>query len=180
MSIDLGLLIIRVVVGLLVAGHGAQKLFGWFGGYGLRGTAGWMGSMGLRPAVPWTLLAGGSEFGGGLLLALGLLSPLGPLGVIAAMLTAIILVHWPKVWASDNGMEYPLVNAAAALGVGLAGPGAHALDSALGISLPEPLTFGVGLVLVALGVLVAKSMAYQAKQRVPVLAQTEQPLSKAA
>src|SRR5256885_11374399 len=102
MSTDLGLLIIRVVVGLLVAGHGAQKLFGWFGGYGLRGTAGWMGSMGLQPAIPWTLLAGGSEFGGGLLLALGLLSPLGSLGVIAAMLTAIILVHWPKIWSSGN------------------------------------------------------------------------------
>jgi putative oxidoreductase len=73
---DVGLLILRLVVGLLLAGHGAQKLFGMFGGHGLKGTSGWLGSMGLRPAGIWALLAGLSELGGGVLLALGLLTPL--------------------------------------------------------------------------------------------------------
>ena len=72
MSVDVGLLILRVVVGLLLLGHGAQKLFGWFGGFGLQGTAGWFASMGLRPAPFWTFMAGIAEFGGGMLLALGI------------------------------------------------------------------------------------------------------------
>lgn len=108
MSVDTALLVLRVIVGLLLAGHGAQKLFGWFGGFGVRGVAGWLTSMGLQPATGWAVLAGASEFGGGLLLALGLLSPLGSLGAFAAMLTAIALTHWPRVWASENGMELPL------------------------------------------------------------------------
>lgn len=78
---DFALLIVRIVVGLLFFGHGAQKLFGWFGGGGLNATTGWLGSIGLHPARFWALLAGLSEFGGGILLALGLLNPLGPPGI---------------------------------------------------------------------------------------------------
>ena len=94
MNTDLGLLILRLIVGLLLAGHGAQKLFGWFGGNGLSGTAGWLESLGLRPAPFWALIAGLSEVGGGILLALGLLTPLGSLGIMASMLMATIKVHW--------------------------------------------------------------------------------------
>lgn len=101
MSIDLGLLILRVVVGLLLTGHGAQKLFGWFGGPGLDGFTGWIGSMGLRPPRLWAVLGGLAEFGGGLLLVLGLFTPLGSLGILASMLMAIIQVHWPKIWARE-------------------------------------------------------------------------------
>lgn len=93
---DIGLLILRLVLGLILAGHGAQKLFGWFDGPGLQGTTGWLRSLGLRPAPFWAFMAGLGEFGGGLLLALGLLSTLGSLGLIAAMLMSIILVHWSK------------------------------------------------------------------------------------
>src|SRR5438034_6837554 len=99
MSYDLGILLLRLVVGLLMFGHGSQKLFGWFGGYGFNGTRAFMaGQLRLRPATFWTAMAGLSEAGGGLLLALGLLNPIGSLGVIAAMLMAIALVHWGHLW----------------------------------------------------------------------------------
>ena len=78
---DVALLVLRVTVGLLVAAHGAQKLFGWFGGGGLRGTSKFMASLGFRPAVGWTAIGSLAEFAGGLLLALGLFSPLGSIGV---------------------------------------------------------------------------------------------------
>jgi putative oxidoreductase len=158
MSIDFALLLLRLVVGLLVAGHGAQKLFGWFGGFGLAGTAGWLRSIGLRPPVPWALLAGFSEFGGGLLLAGGFLAPLGSLGVLAAMLTAVVLVHGPRI-LSDNSMEYPLVNGAVAFVVGLVGPGAYALDAVWGTALPTPVVFWAGLLPVIGGVLTTVAMS---------------------
>ena len=78
---DVGLLILRIVVGLLLAGHGAQKLFGWFGGPGLKGFAGWSGSMGVWPVSFWAFVAGFYEFGGGVLFALGLLDPIGSFGI---------------------------------------------------------------------------------------------------
>jgi putative oxidoreductase len=84
-----GSLLLRIVVGLLLAGHGSQKLFGWFGGGGFAATTGWIGKMGLRPVRLWALLASLSEFGGGILLVLGFLCPLGSLAVSAAMLMAI-------------------------------------------------------------------------------------------
>ena len=82
MSIALGLLIIRLVVGLSFIAHGAQKLFGWFGGYGLKGTGGWMDSLGMKPGVLMALMAGLGEFVGGLLFAAGLFTPIGA-GLIA-------------------------------------------------------------------------------------------------
>src|SRR5262245_32258505 len=149
MSIDLGLLILRVVVGLVIAAHGAQKLFGWFGGPGLKGFSGGMASMGLRPAWLWGLMGGLGEFGGGLLLALGLLNPLGSLGLIGAMAMAIALAHWSKgFWGSKGGYEYPLVLLISSAVLGLVGPGAYSLDTLLGIVLPTPPIFWVGLVAV--------------------------------
>jgi putative oxidoreductase len=155
MSYDLGMLILRLVVGGLMIGHGAQKLFGWFGGHGLAGTSAFFGgALRLRPARFWTLLAGLTEAGGGLLMVLGLLVPLGSLGVIAPMLIAIMLVHWGHLWAIENGIEYDLVLIASALAVALVGPGAYSLDAAFGIALPEPATLLLGLVLVIAGVVV--------------------------
>src|SRR5688572_23388419 len=83
-TVDLGLLALRLTAGGLLAGHGAQKLFGAFGGHGLEGTAGWLESIGLRPGKPWATLAGLSEFGGGALTALGLGGPLGPVALQGA------------------------------------------------------------------------------------------------
>jgi putative oxidoreductase len=155
MSYDLGMLLVRLVIGAVMFGHGAQKLFGWFGGHGLAGTGAFFEShLRLRPGKFWALLAGLSESGGGLLFALGLLNPLGSVGIIAAMLIAIILVHWPKFWAQDGGIEYMLVLIAASLAGALAGPGAWSLDAVLGISLPNPATLIVALMLAIGGVLV--------------------------
>jgi putative oxidoreductase len=155
MSYDLGILVLRLVVGGLLFGHGAQKLFGWFGGYGLAGTSGFFGAqLRLRPARFWTAMAGLTEAGGGLLLATGLLNPLGSLGIIAAMLTALILAHWPRFWVTDNGIEYHLVLIAAATAVALGGPGRYSLDAALGLALPAPITFLGGLILVLVGLVI--------------------------
>jgi putative oxidoreductase len=155
MSIDLGLLFLRLVLGAFLFGHGAQKLFGWFGGPGLAGTTGWLVSqLRLRPAMLWAVLAGLSEVGGGLLLALGFLSPLGSAAVVAAMLMALT-VHYPRFWVTEGGMEYALLNLAAAVALGLTGPGAYALDTLLGTTLPEPSTLIASLILAVLGVGVA-------------------------
>ena len=155
MLIDTGLLVLRVILGVLFIGHGAQKLFGWFGGPGLKGTTGWLGSMGLRPARFWALLGAFAEFGGGLLFLLGFLNPLGALGISAVMLTVIITVHWHKgFWNSNGGIEFPLVNLAIALGIALIGPGTYSLDTVLGFALPHPLSAIVGYAVVVLGVAV--------------------------
>lgn len=130
--IDLGLLIIRLVIGVLFIGHGAQKLFGWFGGHGLKGTGGWFESIGMKPGVTMALLAGLSELIGGILFALGLLTPLGGILIAATMFMAIIKVHGSNgVWATSNGYEYNLTLIAVAIGIALIGPGQYAVDALL-------------------------------------------------
>lgn len=160
---DLALLILRLAVGLLVAGHGAQKLFGWFGGHGLKGMVGWLHSQGFRPARMWALVGGLSEFAGGLLFALGLWSPLGTLGIGASMLTAV-KIHWPKVWVTEGGFEYALVNLTVAAAVGIAGPGRFSLDGVYGTALPRG-ALPLGAVLVIIGWLILLLSA-----RTPVVA----------
>lgn len=136
--INLALLVLRVTVGGLMAGHGAQKLFGSFGGYGVQGTGGWLESMGLRPGRPWAYAAGLSEFGGGMLTLLGALNPLGPVGIISSMAMATAKVHWGKpIWVTAGGAELPVVNAAAATVIIIAGSGDYSVDRALGVRLPK-------------------------------------------
>ena len=102
---DVGLLLARMVFGLVMAAHGSQKLFGWFGGYGLAGTGGFFESLGFRPGRLFAAAAGASEMTGGLLLAAGLLGPLGPAMIIAIMIVAIATVHWPNgLFAQNNGV----------------------------------------------------------------------------
>jgi putative oxidoreductase len=133
---NLGLLILRLVVGLLFAGHGAQKLFGSFGGHGLKRTAEFFEAIGLKPGRVHAPAAGAMEFGGGLLLALGLLTPVASLALIAVMSAAVITVHYPKgVWVTNGGYEYNLVLVSVAFAVAGIGPGAWSLDHALGISM---------------------------------------------
>jgi putative oxidoreductase len=135
---DLAALILRVVLGGLLAGHGSQKAFGWFNGPGLEGTSGFMEMMGMRPGRLWGTLAALSEFGGGVLTLLGLLNPLGPLGVIGAMSIATTKVHWGKpIWATEGGAELPVTNIAVATALMLNGPGKYSIDRALGIRLPD-------------------------------------------
>jgi putative oxidoreductase len=129
---DLGLLIIRLVIGVLFIGHGAQKLFGWFGGYGLKGTGGWFDSIGMKPGVTMALLAGLTELFGGILFALGLLTPLAGIMIAGTMLMAIIKVHAPNgLWSTANGYEYNLTLLVVAIGIALIGPGQYALDAFL-------------------------------------------------
>ena len=130
--IDIGLLLIRLVIGLLFIGHGAQKLFGWFGGYGLKGTGDWMDSLGIKPGMTMALLAGLTELIGGILFVLGLLTPLAGLMIAATMVMAIVKVHGPNgLWSTQNGYEYNLTLLAVAIGIALIGPGQYALDAFL-------------------------------------------------
>lgn len=129
---DLGLLIIRLVIGLLFAAHGAQKLFGWFGGHGLAGTGGWMDSLGLKPGKTMALMAGLSELIGGLLLVIGFLTPLAALLIAGTMVMAIVKVHLPNgLWSTANGYEYNLVILAVVIGLALTGAGQYAFDALL-------------------------------------------------
>jgi putative oxidoreductase len=147
---DTGLLLARVVVGSVMAAHGAQKLFGWFGGYGIAGTGGYFESLGFRPGRFFAAAAGFSEAAGGSLLALGLLGPLGPAMIVAVMVVAMATVHWPNgLFAQNGGVEVPLLYAVIAAAIAFTGYGAYSLDAALGLSWSEP----VIRVVLALGVL---------------------------
>lgn len=133
--LDIALLLLRVAVGVALAAHGAQKLFGWFGGYGLAGTGGFFEQLGFRPGKLFAAAAGFSEFAGGLLIALGLFGAVGPMLVLATMLVAILTVHIKNgFFVTANGIEMPFVYAVVAVTVALAGYGAYALDAAFGIT----------------------------------------------
>jgi putative oxidoreductase len=128
-----GLLLLRVVLGLTMSAHGAQKLFGWFGGPGMKGTIGMCTNLGYR----WPLLMGFgvafAEFGGGLSLATGFLTPLGALAVTVVMANAVYLVHLSKGFFSGNGgYEFNLLIASAAVAIAATGPGRFAIDHAIG------------------------------------------------
>jgi putative oxidoreductase len=132
---NLGLLVLRLVVGLLFVGHGAQKLFGVLGGHGLKGTAGFFESIGLKPGHVHATAAGLLEFGGGLLLALGLLTPFASAALTAVMTAAVITVHASKgLWNTGGGYEFNLTLAAAAFALAATSAGAWSLDHALSIS----------------------------------------------
>ena len=132
---SIGLLVGRVVVGLLMAGHGTQKLLGWFGGYGLQKTGDFLAQLGFRPGRAFAAAASLSEIAGGLLIALGLLGPIGPALMVSVMIVAAVTVHWGKgVFASTNGFEVPLLYATAGVALALTGPGPYSLDAWLGIA----------------------------------------------
>ena len=127
-----GLLLLRLVVGGTMFSHGAQKLFGWFGGGGPRGTAGFMGQLGFRAPLAMALSAGLGE-AGGLVFAAGFLTPLAALGIAVVMINAITLVHWSKGFFNGNGgFEFPLTLLTVAVAVAAIGPGRFSLDHAFG------------------------------------------------
>src|SRR5438132_76626 len=104
-----GLLIVRLVFGLMMAAHGAQKLFGWFGGYGIAGTGGFLETVGFRPGKLMAAAAGGGEFASGLLVALGWLGPIGPALMVSVMTVASSLHLHKGLLSTTNGIELPLV-----------------------------------------------------------------------
>jgi putative oxidoreductase len=163
-SMSAGLLILRVVLGLTIAAHGAQKLFGWFGGPGVAKLAQGFAMQGFRPALLWVGLVILGEFGGGLSIALGLLTPLGAAGVIGAMAMAIFKSHWHNgFWNSKRGLEFPLALLAMGLAIGVMGAGSYSLDTLLGLTLPEVPLFlvltGAAVVVDIIGLLISRTSA---------------------
>jgi putative oxidoreductase len=150
-AMDAGLLVARLVVGLLMAAHGSQKVFGWFGGYGLSGTGGFFEQLGFRPGRLFAALAGSTELVSGLLLAAGFLGPIGPALILSVMLVAAVTVHLPGgVFAQNNGVEVPVLYGTAAAALALTGFGAYSLDATLGLA--SIWTPGVTLAILALGI----------------------------
>ena len=131
-KLGLDTLPVRVGAGVIFTAHGAQKLFGWFGGYGLEGTAGWMESIGLAPGTLMAALAGGAEFFGGLLLIAGFL--VRPTAIVLAitMLVAIVTVHLQNgLFMSNNGYEFGLALLVISIGLAVRGAGSLSIDSLL-------------------------------------------------
>jgi putative oxidoreductase len=163
MALAIGLLILRVGLGLTIAAHGSQKLFGWFGGGGIEKTTAGMARQRFTPAWFWTWVAALGEFGGGLLLTLGLFSPLGGFGVLGAMLVAIVASHLHKgFWNRNGGVEFPLMIALPALALTLTGPGAISIDNLFKIALPEPqswIVFAIGTLLTVTAALKSRTLA---------------------
>jgi putative oxidoreductase len=167
MTVAWALLIVRVVVGLTLAAHGAQKLLGWFGGAGYARTRQGFHAQGFRPAALWLWLAILGELGGGLSLALGFLTPLGAAGAVGAMAVAINS-HWAKgFFNSKGGFEYPLTLLVVSAAIGLAGPGAYAIDALFKPALPEDPIFIV-LGVVALLTSAVAIVTSRATKRAPV------------
>lgn len=149
---DFGLAIVRVVVGLLIAGHGVQKLSTRLGGVGLDQHTAFLDSLGYRPARLMAVAHAAVELGAGLLLALGLATPLAGALIIAVMINAAVAVHAPNgLWAQNGGMEYPLVLAVLAAAFTLGGPGAYALDTILGVEAQAAWGLGALVVGVVVG-----------------------------
>jgi putative oxidoreductase len=127
-----GLLLLRVVAGGTMFGHGAQKLFGWFGGHGPKGTGGFFGQLGFRAPVAMAILAGLAEASGALL-AIGFVTPLAALAIAVVMFNAIWTVHWTKgFWNGNGGFEFPLTLATVAVAIAAIGPERFSIDRAIG------------------------------------------------
>ncbi len=133
-TLGTGLLLARLILGVLMVGHGTQKLFGWFGGYGIAGTAGFFEQLGFRPGRLFVVTASLSEVVSGILIALGLFGPVGPALLLSVMIVAAVSVHWKGgLFATTNGIEVPLLYATGAVALAFTGPGPFSLDSVLGI-----------------------------------------------
>jgi putative oxidoreductase len=144
--ITLGILLLRAVAGLTIAAHGAQKIFGWFGGPGMPGFIGMVRGLGIKPARFWAYAVAVVEFLGGLLVALGLLTPIAAIAVFADMVVAIVLVHVAKGFFNQSGgYEFPLLMAVVMLTLALTGPGAASLDGLIRMHLPQPMTLVASL-----------------------------------
>ena len=161
---SIGILILRLVVGLTLAAHGAQKLFGWFGGYGLTGTGGFLEQLGFVPGKRNALFAGLAEAVGGLLLALGFATPLAAAMIIAVMTVASVSVHLKHGFFNHNqGYEYTMTLAVIAVSIAFTGPGPFSLDAVLGVHAAGP---AWGVAAAALGL--AGAAIQLAGRRVPV------------
>lgn len=154
--VTIGLLVLRIVMGLTVAAHGAQKLFGVFDGPGLQNFAAMLESLGVKPGRYWAVVAAVAELAGGVLVAVGLFTPIASLVVASDLLVAILTIHLAKgFWSTKGGYEYPLTLVAGMLAISLVGPGRAAIDTLIGLRLPEPITWVITAIIVLLGALAA-------------------------
>lgn len=156
--IGIGLLLARLFLGLGLAAHGAQKLFGWFGGYGIKGTGGFFeGTLGLKPGALFATMSGLGEFGGGALVAIGWLGPIGPALIISVMVIAMITVHWKNgFFVASNGVELPLMNIAGALALTFGGFGAYSLDAVARVDvLATPQVAWIAIIVAVAGALLS-------------------------
>jgi putative oxidoreductase len=152
-ALSTGLLVARLVFGLSMSAHGAQKLFGWFGGYGLNATGEFFVKLGFRPARAFAAIASLTEVVGGLLIALGLLGPVGPALMLSVMIVAAVTVHWSNgYFATANGIELPVLYATVAVVLAFTGPGLFSLDALLGLeTLWSPVLAALALVVGVIG-----------------------------
>ena len=160
--VNLGRLLLRMTIGGTFVVHGTQKLFGWFGGYGPDGTGQFFESLGLRPGKRNAVAAGVTEASGGVLIALGLATPLATAGLSAVMITALRTAVWNEGFKPATG-EHEVLLAAAALALTETGPGRPSLDSALGLERTGP---GWALAALAAGA-AGSAMAISMGQRQP-------------
>ena len=164
---SVALLIARLVLGLGMAAHGSQKLFGWFGGHGLTGTGGLFENLGFRPGRAFAFLAGAGEFGSGVLISLGLLGPIGPALLILVMTVAALAVHVRNgFFVTKNGVEVPAIYATGAFILAFTGPGALSLDALLGLER----YWTPGLATAAVVAAVVSGLANVAARRAPAQA----------
>jgi putative oxidoreductase len=167
-TLSIGLLLVRIVIGLIMAAHGASKLLGWFGGYGLRGTGEFFVQLGFQPGTAFAAAASISEIVSGLLVALGFLGPIGPALMVSVMIVAIVTVHWGQGLFAPKGVEMPLLYGIAALGLALTGFGQYSLDNWLGIAGHLPLAD----TWIALAIGIVGGFANVALRRRPAAART--------
>jgi len=154
-SADLGLLVLRLIVGGVFAAHGAQKAFGWWGGPGMSRWTAAMTRMGLRPAGPWAAISAGTEVVGGPLLAVGAISPLVAPLLVAQSAVIIVRGHWSKgFWNRDGGIEFPLALLGGTVAILGVGPGGLSVDAAIGLATSDPVRVAI-LVLALTGAAVA-------------------------
>jgi putative oxidoreductase len=151
-GISAGLLVVRLVVGSLMAAHGSQKLLGWFGGHGIAGTSMFFEQLGFRPGRLFATVASVTEIVSGILVALGLFGPLGPALMLSVMIVAAVSVHWKNgLFAQSNGIELALSYGTVAVALALIGYGAYSLDAVLGLQMLY--TPALALAALAIGVI---------------------------
>lgn len=149
--VSVGLLALRLVVGLAMAAHGSQKLFGWFGGHGLAGTGGFFEMIGFRPGRTFALAAGLSEFGSGILIASGFLGPIGPALMLSVMIVAAATVHWKNgFFAASNGIEVTALFGVVAVALAFTGFGSFSLDALTGLDVLFTPAIAIGAIVVAI------------------------------
>ncbi len=170
-TMSIALLLLRLGVGLTLAGHGVQKLFGWFGGPGRIRLKQGFEKQGFRPVWPWIVLAILGEVGGGISVALGFLTPLGAAGMLGAMAMATFKSHWKNgFWLNKGGYEYSLMLLIVSIAIGLIGPGNYSLDTLFGINLPQVMLFCVlavaALLVDAIGILSSRKASVPTQESV--------------